>query len=111
MIYFKRRNEERKSIGWLHGEVKTPPFSTDARVEAGYLLGRLQDGEILAMPHSRPMPGIGPCCHELRVKDSRAEWRIIYRVDPDVILVVTVFEKKTKKTPNQIITTDAIAGK
>jgi hypothetical protein len=26
---------------WLRGEVKTPPFSAEARVEAGYLLRRL----------------------------------------------------------------------
>lgn len=57
------------------------------------------------MPHSRPMPEIGSCCHELRVKDSKIEWRIIYRIDPDVILVAAVFEKKTRATPQQIIET------
>lgn len=25
-------------LAWLHGEIKTPPFSTAARLEAGYLL-------------------------------------------------------------------------
>ena len=97
--------EGRKPIGWLHGEIKTPPFSAEARIEAGCLLGRLQRGELLAMPYSRPMPGIGPRCHELRVKDARAEWRIIYRIDPDAILVVEVFSKKTRETPDQIIKT------
>ena len=97
--------EGRKPLGWLHGEIKTPPFSTDARIEAGCLIGRLQRGELLAMPHSRTMPSIGPRCHELRVKDARAEWRIIYRVDPDAILVVEVFSKKTRETPGQIIKT------
>lgn len=97
--------EERKQLGWLHGEIKTPPFSTEARIEAGCLLGRLQRGELLAMPHSRPMPAIGPRCHELRVKDARAEWRIIYRIDPDAILVVEVFGRKTRETPDQIINT------
>lgn len=97
--------EGRKPLGWLHGEIKTPPFSTEARIEAGCLLGRLQRGELLAMPYSRPMPGIGPRCHELRVKDARAEWRIIYRIDPDAILVVAVFNKKTRETPDQIIKT------
>jgi hypothetical protein len=52
---------------WLHGEIKTPPFTTEARVEAGTLLSRLQDGELLGMPHARPLPTIGPRCHELRV--------------------------------------------
>ena len=107
-----------KPIGWLHGEIKTPPFSTEARIEAGALLGRLQQGESLGMPHSRPMPDIGSRCYELRVKDDRAEWRIIYRADADAILVLDVFSKKTRATPKPIIENcrrrlrqyDAIAG-
>lgn len=97
--------EGRKPLGWLYGEIKTPPFSAEARIEAGCLLARLQRGELLAMPHSRPMPNIGPRCHELRVKDARAEWRIIYRIDPDAILVVEVFAKKSREIPDQIIKT------
>ena len=34
-----------KPLAWLHGEIKTPPFSADARLEAGVLLRRLQRGE------------------------------------------------------------------
>jgi hypothetical protein len=48
-----------KSLVWLHGEIQTPPFSKYARVEAGVLLGRLQQGGVLPLPHSRPMPSIG----------------------------------------------------
>ena len=48
-----------KPLVWLRGEVKTPPFSAAARLEAGTLLRRLQGGEKLSMPHSRPMPVIG----------------------------------------------------
>jgi hypothetical protein len=43
---------------WLHGEVKTPPFSREARIEAGFLLRRLQNGEVLGLPASRPLPTI-----------------------------------------------------
>lgn len=93
----------RKPIGWLYGEVKTPPFSGAARIEAGSLLGRLQEGEMLSMPHARPMPVMGPRCHELRVKDVSGEWRIIYRIDTDAILVVDVFQKKTRETPLSVI--------
>ncbi len=39
------------------------------------LLRDLQEGESLGMPHSRPMPGIGPRCHELRVNDENKTWR------------------------------------
>jgi hypothetical protein len=58
-----------KPLVWLHGEVKTPPFSAKARADAGYLLRLLQEGERLGLPESRPMPAIGPNCHELRVID------------------------------------------
>jgi len=34
-----------KALVWLKGEVKTPPFSTRARLEAGLLLRRLQQGK------------------------------------------------------------------
>ncbi|MGA7501729.1 MAG: hypothetical protein WBX00_33775 [Isosphaeraceae bacterium] len=57
-----------KPLAWLQGEIKTPPFSGAARLEAGMLLRQLQDGESLGMPHLRPMPSIGPRCHELRVR-------------------------------------------
>jgi hypothetical protein len=43
-----------KPLVWLHGEIKTPPFSANARLEAGQLLRRLQKGELLGMPHARP---------------------------------------------------------
>jgi len=66
-----------KPLVWLSGKVKTPPFSARARLEAGVLLRRLQRGESLGLPHSRPMPGIGRRCHELRIPDERRSWRIV----------------------------------
>lgn len=93
----------RKPVGWLHGEIRTPPFTPAARMEAGYLLGLLQEGHSLSLPHSRPMPDIAPRCHELRVKDARADWRIVYRIDPDAVLVLEVFGKTTRATPHEVI--------
>jgi hypothetical protein len=52
-----------KPLAWLQSEVKSPPFSAAARVEARFLLRRLQRGDLLPMPHSRPMTTIGPRCH------------------------------------------------
>ena len=92
-----------KPLVWLHGGVKSPPFSTEARIEAGYLLRQLQRGERLGLPHSRPMPTIGSRCHELRIVDQTATWRIIYRIDPDAVIITEVFSKKTKKTPKAVI--------
>jgi phage-related protein len=92
-----------KPLVWLRGEVRTPPFSQAARLEAGYLLRRLQNGDVLSLPQSRPMPGIGPRCHELRINDEDVTWRIIYRVDEDAVVVVDVFSKKTAKTPKRVL--------
>jgi phage-related protein len=98
-------SETRKPLVWLHGEIKTPPFSKDARVEAGTLLRRLQEGESLGLPHSRPMPSIGARCHELRVRDEKHNWRVIYRLDRDAIIICAVFAKTTRQTPKQVIET------
>ena len=92
-----------KDIVWLHGEIKTPPFSSAARMEAGILLRQLQYGVNLSMPQSRPMPTIGKQCHELRITDNNVIWRIVYRTDEDAIIILEVFEKKTGKTPKRII--------
>ena len=92
-----------KPLVWLHGEIKTPPFSSAARVEAGGLLRRLQQGENLGLPHSRPMGVIGRRCHELRIADDQHTWRIVYRTDPDAIVIGEVFDKKTEKTPKRVI--------
>lgn len=92
-----------KPLAWLQGEITTPPFSKPARIEAGYLLRRLQAGVNLSMPHSPPMPSIGRRCHELRIVDENSTWRIVYRVDHDAILILEVFQKKTQQTPKQVI--------
>ena len=92
-----------KLLVWLHGEVRTPPFSEAARLEAGYLLRLLQKGQVLAMPLSRPMPVVGRRCHELRVREADADWRIVYRADSDAVVILAVFRKKTRATPQAII--------
>lgn len=92
-----------KPLVWLRGEVRTPPFSAAARLEAGWLLRRLQAGEKLGMPHSRPMPSIGARCHELRVVDAGKTWRVVYRIDRDAIVIADVFQKTTAQTPVRVI--------
>jgi phage-related protein len=96
-------SQKDKPLAWLHGEVRTPPFSHAARLEAGFLLRRLQRGERLTLPHSSPMPEIGPRCHELRIADENRVWRIYYRIDSDAIVIAGVFGKKTRKTPHEVI--------
>jgi phage-related protein len=99
------QNEDKQDepLVWLHGEVKTPPFSLAARIEAGVLLRQLQQGENLGMPHSRPMPNIGSRCHELRVRDDDKNWRIVYRIDDDAIVIIEVFNKTQRTTPDKVL--------
>ena len=92
-----------KPLVWLIEKIKSPPFSKAARLEAGFLLRRLQEGEKLSLPYSRPMPSIGRRCHELRINDKNITWRIIYRIDDDAIILLHVFAKKSQSTPQQVI--------
>ena len=92
-----------KPLAWLRGEIKTPPFGSDARVEAGFLLRRRQRGESLSLPQSRPMPTVGAGCHELRMVDAKMTWRIIHYIAPDAIVILDVFQKQTERTPKTIL--------
>ncbi len=94
---------QEKPLVWLRGEIKTPPLSSKARIEAGFLLRQLQAGVRLSLPHLRPMPALGPRCHELRVVDERASWRIMLRIDADAILILDVFRKTTRETPVHVL--------
>ena len=94
-----------KPLVWLHGEVRTPPFSAQARIEAGVLLRRLQRGENIPLPHSRPMPTIGKACHELRIRDANRTWRIVYLVDATAIAILEAFARTTQQTPKAAIDT------
>jgi len=96
---------EEKELVWLRNEVKTPPFSVEARREAGLLLRQLQRGEKLSLPHSRPMPRIGRRCHELRITDEDKTWRIVYRIDDDAIVIWEIFAKKDRATPLHVVET------
>ncbi len=55
------------------------------------------------MPYTRPMPNIGSRCHELRIRDTDKNWRLIYRIDDDAILIVEVFNQATRAIPNNVI--------
>ena len=88
----------------LKARLRHRHFPRRPRLEAGYLLRLLQEGESLGLPHSRPMPSIGGRCHELRIHDESGIVRIVYRVDHDAIVILEVWKKKTQQTPQAIIT-------
>ena len=103
LTYADRVSKSDKPLVWLAGEIKTPPLSLEARIEAGFLPRRLQRGERLGLPHSRPMPSIGGRCHELRIIERDQTWRMVYRADADAIVIAEVFSKKTRATPRVVI--------
>ena len=76
---------ERKPLVWLSGEVKTPPFTAEGRMEAGELLRALQEGQAL------------------RVRDAGQNWRIMYPIDKDAVVILEVYGKKTQKIPDEVI--------
>jgi phage-related protein len=94
-----------RPLVWLRGEVKSPPFSRPARIEAGVLLRRLQRGELLGMPHSRSLPVVGPRCHELRIRDATRQWRIIYHLDREAVVILHVFAKTGRGIPAPVVET------
>ncbi len=94
---------ERKPLLWLHGEVRTPPFTVEGRQEIGMLLRLLQQGKQLGMPQAELLPDVGPRCGALRVRDANHNWRMMYRIDPDAVLVLEVYAKKTPKIPDEVI--------
>ena len=93
----------RKPLIWLHGEVKTPPFTARGRQEAGMLLRLLQEGEKLGMPLAEPLSDVGTRCGALRVRDAEHNWRVMYRIDADAVLILDVYPKKTRKIPDEVI--------
>jgi phage-related protein len=95
--------QTRKRLVWLHGEVKTPPFTAEGRQEAGILLRLLQEGEKLGMPQAEALPDVGSRCGALRIRDAEHNWRIMYRIDADAVLVLDVYPKKTRKVPDEVI--------
>jgi hypothetical protein len=58
----KEEAKARKPLVWLHGEIKTPPFSFEGRQEAGMLLRLLQEGNVLGMPQAEALPDVGALC-------------------------------------------------
>lgn len=49
------------------------------------------------------MPSIGLHCYELRIRDQTKNWRIVYRIDADAIVIADVFNKTTRETPDRVI--------
>lgn len=75
-------------------------FPKEARNRLGRALFRLQIGEQIGMPSSRPMHGVAAGVAELRVKAEGGIFRVFYYTSStQSILVFHAFAKKTQRTP------------
>ena len=72
-------------------------FPDLARAEAGYQLNEVQNG---ANPKDwKPMKTIGPGVREIRIRDGRGAFRVIYVANiGTAILVLHAFQKKSQST-------------
>ena len=77
-------------------------FPDEIREDLADALARLDDGLMLSMPLSRPMPSVGRGVHELRFKDRSGIYRVFYLLmRQSEIWLVHAFQKKTQKTPQK----------
>lgn len=77
-------------------------FPATARSEAGYQLGRVQQG--LDPDDWKPMTSVGPGVREIRVRDENGAFRVIYVASlADAIYVLHAFQKKTQQTARRDI--------
>ena len=79
-------------------------FPEEIRGDLADALARLDAGQSLTMPLSRPMPSIGSGAHELRLKDRTGIYRIVYAgSESRTVYVLHAFKKKTQATPQRNI--------
>ncbi len=77
-------------------------FPENARREAGYQLGRIQQG--LQPDDFKPMQIIGAGVEEIRIRDNDGAFRVFYIArKKDVVYVLHAFKKKTQATPKREI--------
>lgn len=90
MVVFSRAC--RKEIEALPVEIRT---------DVSEAMSRLDAGEQLSMPLSRPMPEVGRGVHELRLNSLRGGYRVLYVLRPGVVGVLHAFKKTTRSTPTR----------
>jgi len=75
-------------------------FPEEIRGDLADALARLDTGQTLVMPLSRPVPGIGKGVPELRLKDRSGAYRVVYAlITAGDIYLVHGFKKTARATP------------
>ena len=74
----------------------------EIRKDISDILGKLELGLTLGLPHVRPLPSIHSGLFEIRVKDKQGQFRVVYFVKKgDAIYLLHAFRKKTQKLPQK----------
>lgn len=83
---------------------KLRDFPDPVRREAGFQLDRVQHG---LQPYDfKPMPTVGKGVEEIRVRDARGAYRVIYFARlKDAVYVLHAFKKKSQRTTKADIDT------
>lgn len=90
----RSKNGKDKLVFWLHTEIKTPPFSENARLTAGYFIRKLQQHQTLTMPDLRVMPSIGERCCELRIPDGEKHGELSVALMRTLFLFSVFFRRR-----------------
>ena len=87
-----------KKVIWLgSSKADWKEFPTSVQDDAGYQLDRLQRGE--EPSDWKPISTIGAGVCEIRIRDARGAFRVIYLAKrPEGVYVLHAFQKKTQKT-------------
>ena len=85
--------------------VKSKRLRSHARLDwkRGYCSGGCSRDKLFRCPIRDRYRISARAVTELRVRDESKNWRIVYRTDEDRILIVEVFRKTTRQTPNAVI--------
>jgi phage-related protein len=77
-------------------------FPAEVREDLADALARLEEGQSLSMPLSRPMPSLGSGAYELRLKDRSGAYRVVYAlIVHGTVHVFHAFKKTTRTTPRR----------
>ena len=74
----------------------------ETRFEVLTLLRRLEQGEVLPMPHSRSLASMAAGLYELRVRDAQGQVRVFYYAKvKQTLFLVHALRKKNKTIPGR----------
>jgi len=74
----------------------------ETRIEILTLLRRIENGDVLQMPHSKSLASMASGLYELRVRDERGNIRLFYYVRrKDAVYLLHALRKKTRIISNK----------